>query len=367
MYAQMPIRLRRASFATNRIFLALLFLAVLILAVITFAFPMAAQETGVSQPPPVVNEPNDDATPPAKPSPSKYETTATPASQPELLQSAPITNTQPTADTTNQPTTYTTSLPALKTRTTDPDAGIVGDTPSTNANTTSATVTPSSSQTATDQNTLPVEHHSRYASSDADGDIVHPRVAEPGEILEGTTIRVRLADRLSSASSEQGTAFKSRVVSDVLSNGQILIPTGSEIDGQIIKVSSGQHLGSSGYMRLRPETVILPDGSSYHIASVITGTPGSNTKLSDEGTIKAGSRFKRDGIEYAGVVTAGTVTGAVLGGPVGALAGGAVGAGVVTTHILVNHAQAVLEPGSVLIITLTSPLRLNPLNAQTQN
>jgi hypothetical protein len=364
MYAQMPIRLRRASFATNRIFLALLFLAVLILAVITFTFPIAAQETGqttgVSQPPPVVNDPNDDATPPAKPSPSKYETTATPASQPELLQSAPITNTQPNTDTTNQPATNTTTQPALRTRTVNPDEGIVGDT-------TVTTVTTNPSQTATDQNTLPAERNSRAVSSDADGDIVRPRVAEPGEILEGTTIRVRLANRLSSATSEQGSAFKSKVVSDVLSNGQILIPTGSEIDGQIIKVSSGQHLGSSGYMRLRPETVILPDGSSYHIASVITGTPGSNTKLNDEGTIKAGSRFKRDGIEYAGVVTAGTITGAFLGGPAGAIAGGAVGAGVVTTHLLVNHAQAVLEPGSVLIITLTSPLHLNPLNSQAQN
>jgi hypothetical protein len=203
-------------------------------------------------------------------------------------------------------------------------------------------------------------------ASDPDGDIVQ-RHAAPGEILGGTTIRVRLLDRLSSASSQQGTLFKSRVSSDVISNGQVLIPAGSEIDGQITTVSSGHHLGASGFMRLRPETVILPDGSSYHISSMITGTPGSKTKFTEEGTIKAGSRMKRNTIEYAGIIGTGAVTGAVLGGPVGALTGGAVGAGLVTTHLLVNHAQAVLEPGTVLLITLNSSLHMNPLNMVAQN
>ncbi len=355
MYAQMPIRLRRASFATNRIFLVALFLAVLILAVLTFTLPLAAQvqtqdpaqNTGISHPPANdAGEPNDNTVPIAKPSPSKLESTATPAAQPELLQSAPQPDPQAATDTT-------TAQPALQNRATDPDEGIVGDTPHAVSNATSSTTSQPASINA---NTL------QNPTGDPDGDIVQPRHAEPGEILEGTTIRVRLVNRLSSASSAQGTPFKSRVSSDVLSNGQVLIPTGSEINGQITKVSSGDHLGSSGYMRLRPETIILPDGTSYHISSMVTGTPGSKTKLNDEGTIKAGSRMKRDTIEYAGVVTGGVITGAFIGGPVGAFTGGAIGAGIVTTHLLVSHAQAVLEPGTVLLITLSSPLRMNPVN-----
>ena len=355
MFAQMPIRLRRASFATNRIFLLALFLAVLILGVLSFTLPLAAQEpaqdpaqtTGVSHPPQDNDgEPNDNSVPIAKPSPSTPEPAATPATQPELLQSAPHPDPQAAPDTNAQP--------AVQTRDSNQDDGIVGDTPRVAAN--SNTLQPASSNAKTMQN----------PTDDPDGDIVQPRHAEPGEILEGTTIRVRLTDRLSSASSAQGTPFKSRVSSDVISNGQVLIPTGSEIDGQISKVSSGDHLGASGFMRLRPETIILPDGTSYHISSVITGTPGSKTKFTDEGTIKAGSRLKRDSVEYAGVVTGGVITGAFLGGPVGALTGGAVGAGVVTTHLLVSHPQAVLEPGTVLLITLISPLHMNPLNAQAQ-
>jgi hypothetical protein len=73
---------------------------------------------------------------------------------------------------------------------------------------------------------------------------------------------------------------------------------------------------------------------------------------------------KRDGIEYGGVVGGGVIAGALIGGPAGALAGGIVGAGVVTVHLLVNHPQAKLESGTVLILTLTEPMRLVPNGVQ---
>jgi len=42
----------------------------------------------------------------------------------------------------------------------------------------------------------------------------------------------------------------------------VLIPAGAEIDGRVVEVSRG-HTGGHGTMRLRPETVILPDGMRY--------------------------------------------------------------------------------------------------------
>jgi multisubunit Na+/H+ antiporter MnhB subunit len=58
------------------------------------------------------------------------------------------------------------------------------------------------------------------------------------------------------------------------------------------------------------------------------------------------------------------VTGAILGGPGGALAGGLIGAGVITVHLLVDHPQATLEDGTVLLFTLSEPLNLVPATAQ---
>jgi len=196
-------------------------------------------------------------------------------------------------------------------------------------------------------------------AGDPDGDIVHPRVRRPGEILEGTTIRVRLLQRLSTVSSEKGEAFHTMVASDVLQNGRVVIPAGAEIDGQVIGVSSG-HVGGHGSMRLAPETVTMPDGTRYRLHAEVTSTPGSGTRVGEEGNITPGSRLKRDGIEYGGAVGAGLVTGAILGGPAGAAAGSLIGAGVITVHLLVSHPQATLEQGTNMMLTLTEPLDLVP-------
>jgi hypothetical protein len=220
----------------------------------------------------------------------------------------------------------------------DPDSGIVGV-----------------QRNATPQHE-PVLIRRTYAD-DPDGDIVHPRPPRPGELPEGTTIRVRLLDRLSSASSERGESFRSRVASDVMQGDRVLIPVGAEIDGRVAGVSTG-HFGGHGSMQLLPETVILANGKSYQLRAVISSTPGARSKVNSEGTILPASRLKRDGIEYGGAVGAGAATGAILGGPVGALAGSMVGAGVVTTHLMVSHPQATLEPGTAMIFTLTEPLQM---------
>ena len=202
----------------------------------------------------------------------------------------------------------------------------------------------------------------RHYAADPDGDIVHPHPPRPGELPEGTTIRVRLLDRLSSVSSEKGETFRSRVASDVMLGEKVVIPAGAEIDGRVAGVSTG-HLGGHGSMQLQPETVILADGKRYQLRAEITGTPGSKSKVGSEGAILPGSRLKRDSIEYGGAVGAGATTGAILGGPVGALAGSMVGAGVITTHLLVSHPQATLEEGTAMIFTLTEPLQMATADA----
>jgi hypothetical protein len=199
---------------------------------------------------------------------------------------------------------------------------------------------------------------SRSYATDPDGDIVHPEALPPGVLGEGSTIRVRLLDQLSTRDSVKGDPFRSRVSSDVTEGGQVLIPAGAEIDGTVVEASSGAKLGSHGSMRLRPETVVLADGSRYRLQAYVAGAPGARARIDREGTIGAESRIKRDGIEYGGAVGAGAITGAILGGPAGALAGTIIGAGAVTAHLLVSHPQATLEPGTVLLFTLTQPLNL---------
>ena len=125
----------------------------------------------------------------------------------------------------------------------------------------------------------------------------------------------------------------------------------------MVDVSRG-HLGGHGMLLLRPETVTMPDGTSFRLHAMVTDTPASRTHVGAEGVISPDSRKKRDGIEYGAVVGGGAATGAIIGGPAGALAGTLIGAGVVTAHLLVSHPQARLDTGTVLILTLTEPTRL---------
>jgi len=203
---------------------------------------------------------------------------------------------------------------------------------------------------------------SKRVIADPDGDIVHPLPLRPGELPEGATIRVRLLDQLSTSRSEKGESFRSRVASDVMRDGQVLIPAGAEIDGQIASVSTG-HPGGHGSMLLRPETVILADGSRYRLHANLSSTPGVKTKVGSEGAVLPASRIKRDTIEYGGAVGGGAATGAVVGGPVGAMTGGLIGAGVVTAHLLISHPQATLEPGTILVFTLSDRLMMAPATA----
>jgi hypothetical protein len=109
--------------------------------------------------------------------------------------------------------------------------------------------------------------------------------------------------------------------------------------------------------------VILADGRRFQLSAELSSTPGSRTKVDDEGTVRPGSQLKKDSIEVGGAVGGGAVAGAVIGGPTGAVVGGLIGAGAVTAHLLVSHPQATLEVGTALVFTLTQPLDLIPAEA----
>jgi len=306
---------------------------------------LAAQQTkapnpyeGTSNPPPDSTITTPAPQPPAKPAPGKPMNPA-----PAQPQAAPAPGLETVPDIVTGPDTASEPGTASPDATNGTDDGIV------------QVETSAPGQPALDHRAETAE------SADPDGDIVHPAPLPPGTLSEGTTIRARLLDRLSTSYSQDGERFRARVASDVLRDGQVLIPAGAEIDGAVVHVSTG-HFAGHGSMLLRPETVILPDGSHYRLYAQLTATPDSNTRVGSEGTVAPGSRAKKDGIEYGGGVGVGAVAGAALGGPAGALAGTIIGAGAVTVHLLMDHPQATLESGTVLDFTLTEPLTLVATN-----
>ena len=194
-----------------------------------------------------------------------------------------------------------------------------------------------------------------------DDDIVHVIPSTGNELIEGTNIRVRLSQSLSTTDTSSGQPFKGVVVSNVYKNGSVIIPAGSELRGRVVGVSQGHHFGPHATLRLRPDLVLLPDGTAYHLYAQVIQSQAPGTRTDDEGGIQPSSQLKKDAIEYGAGVGAGAVAGAEIAGPHGAAVGGLIGAGVVTAHLLIQHPRAANVPeGSVVVFSLTEPMALTP-------
>ncbi len=198
----------------------------------------------------------------------------------------------------------------------------------------------------------------------ANNDIVTSVPGSAYALPEGTEIRVRLDNALSSNYTTAETPFQGRVMVDVLNGGSVIIPAGSVLRGRVTEVTQGHHFGPAATLRLRPETVILPDGTAYHLYAQVIDSEAPGTQTGNEGGIQPNGHVVKKSLEYGVGVGTGAMVGAELAGPAGALAGSLIGAGLVTTHLLTQHPTAASVPaGSEIVFSLTEPLELTP----TQN
>jgi hypothetical protein len=192
-------------------------------------------------------------------------------------------------------------------------------------------------------------------------DIVTSVPGSANALPEGTEIRVRLDNALSTNYTTAMTPFQGRVTVDVMNGGSVIIPAGSVLRGRVTEVNQGHHFGPAATLRLRPDTVILPDGTAYHLYAQVIDSEAKGTQTSSEGGIQPNGHVVKKTIEYGVGVGTGAMVGAEVAGPAGALAGSLIGAGLVTTHLLTQHPTAANVPaGSELVFSLTEPMELTP-------
>ncbi|MBV8632699.1 MAG: hypothetical protein JOZ83_17365 [Silvibacterium sp.] len=181
------------------------------------------------------------------------------------------------------------------------------------------------------------------------------------ELAEGTNIRVKLTDTLSTSATSAGSPFQGEVVREVSKDGSVIIPVGSVLKGRVVSVTQGHHVGPSATLRLRPDMIVLPDGTAYHLYGRVAGSEAPGTKTDSEGGIQPRPKTVKTALEYGAAAGTGAVIGAYTGGPVGAAVGSLVGAGIVTAHILMQHPSAAVVPaGSVVTFSLTEAMALTP-------
>jgi hypothetical protein len=133
----------------------------------------------------------------------------------------------------------------------------------------------------------------------------------------GSTIPVRVTQTLDSASTQAGSSFSGTVASDVLSDGVVVIPAGSNVSGLVIDVKDAAHFKGS---------------SSLSVGLSTINRRGDRLSVTTEPYIVQG---KGRGANTAEKVGGGAAVGAILGGifgggkgaAIGAAAGGGAGAG----------------------------------------
>jgi hypothetical protein len=205
-----------------------------------------------------------------------------------------------------------------------------------------------------------VEAAQPQPANDADADIVTSVPTRPGELPEGTIIRIALDQEIATGESQVGSDFSGRVAADVVSLGKVAIPQGAQVLGKVVQVTEGHRFGSPAMIRLRPDVVVLPDGTRYVLRAQVIQT-STKSRVDDEGTLKPASRMKTNVIKETAGIGAGAVTGAIIGGGPGALIGSVIGAGVMTTNILVQHPADVKIPkDAMLTLSLTQPMSISP-------
>jgi hypothetical protein len=77
------------------------------------------------------------------------------------------------------------------------------------------------------------------------------------KIVEGTDIRLRLLDKLSSASSVEGQRFNLEVDNDVMVDGVVAIPRGAKAVGTVLAVHKRGHIGKAGELNVQLDYVLV--------------------------------------------------------------------------------------------------------------
>jgi hypothetical protein len=238
----------------------------------------------------------------------------------------------------------------------NPDAGII-ETP----------LPPSADDYTPHANAL----HNRSAASSFDSsadnrdDGIVTYVPGPANALPGgTTFRVRMLQDIDAGTTTPGTPFRGTVTQDILRDGKVVVPVGSELHGKVVYATAGNRLNGGSVIHLRPDEFVLPDGTRYHLHAEVIDTFGSDTKPKGEGDIVANQHGKRTVAELGLGAGSGAIVGAAVGGGVGAVVGTAIGTGVVTAHWLLTNWSADLPASSIVIFSLTDPMFLNPVQDQ---
>ncbi len=140
-------------------------------------------------------------------------------------------------------------------------------------------------------------------------------------VPSGTRLPLILHNAITTRNAKPGDPVYLETLFPVVINGRILIPAGSYVQGEILEAKRPGKVKGTGEIRLRLNSMILPNGYAVDFNAVPTNAgTGGNEATDSEGKMHGDTNKAGD----AGVVAETTGIGATIG----AVAGGGKGAGI---------------------------------------
>ncbi len=179
----------------------------------------------------------------------------------------------------------------------------------------------------------------------------------------GTMVNATFTSPISSDFARVGDRFTATLGSAVAAGSSVLLPAGSQMEGQVVMVKPAGRTGRNGELEIRFTSAVTPTGQRIPLSARIQTEDGT-------GIIKGGSTAGRLG--KAAVTTGvGAGLGAALGTAMGPLSGGEVGRGAIYGTVLgagmgalgaglQKGKPAVIESGQPVNVVLDQPLTASP-------
>jgi hypothetical protein len=151
----------------------------------------------------------------------------------------------------------------------------------------------------------------------------------------GTRLLVRMIDSVDSQTNRVGDRFRASLESDLVANGRVVAPKGTEVYGRLSEAQEAGRLAGRAELRLELTDMLIQNRTQ----PLLTG------EYELAGEARGGSTARR----AAGGAAVGAVIGALAGGGKGAAIGAGVGAGAGTAVNIATRGEQVRVPSETLL------------------
>jgi len=174
-----------------------------------------------------------------------------------------------------------------------------------------------------------------------------PAAPKPLIVPAGTRLSAELVTPVSTKTNRRGDRIEARVVSDVVVDGKVAVPTGTILSGTVTeRVSGSKEIGATPKIAIAFDTM-SPDAD--HAVSM-------SASLVQTGKSEGG----KDTAKIAGGAVAGAVIGHQVSSDKGAVIGGLLGAAAGTAAAKNTGNEVDLPAGTVVSVTLDNAVEMKP-------